>query len=220
MLELSQSIEDYLKAIYKLDEQGAVSTSDVASGLGVSPASVTNMIKKLAGLDLVEHESYKGVRLTPLGRSAALEIIRHHRLLETYLREVMGYSWHQMHEEAERLEHHISEEFESKIDEMLGHPTHDPHGHPIPSLNGDISLPATLPLSAASQGHKVTVHHVSDGDPDLLVYLEEVGLMPKATLTVVEKAPFDGPVTVRIDKRDEVIGQRVANEVFVLDADG
>jgi len=220
MLELSQSIEDYLKAIYKLDERGAVSTSDVASSLGVSPASVTNMIKKLGGLDLVEHESYKGVMLTPLGRRAALEIIRHHRLLETYLRKVMGYSWHQMHEEAERLEHHISEEFESKIDEMLGHPTHDPHGHPIPSLDGDISLPATLPLSDASQGHKVTVHHVSDGDPDLLVYLEKIGLMPKAEVTVVEKAPFDGPVTVRIDERDEVIGQRVANEVFVLDADG
>ena len=146
-LRLSQSVEDYLKSIYKLHEHGrSVSKSEVAASLDVSPASVTNMIKKLADMDLVEHKSYRGVKLTARGKLAALEIVRHHRLLETYLREIMGFSWHEMHEEAERLEHHISEEFESKIDEMLGYPTHDPHGHPIPSLNGDINLPVTRVL--------------------------------------------------------------------------
>jgi DtxR family Mn-dependent transcriptional regulator len=215
-MQLSQSIEDYLKAIYKLNEHGSVSKSDVASRLGVSPASVTNMIKKLAGLGLVEHESYRGVRLTELGKSAALEIIRHHRLLETYLREVMGYSWHQMHEEAETLEHHISEEFESKIDEMLGYPTHDPHGHPIPSVTGDITIPSTRPLSEVSSGQAATVHHIGDGDPDLLAYLEGIGLMPRTRVSVVDRAPFDGPLTVQIGERTEVIGHRVATDVFVV----
>lgn len=215
--ELSQSVEDYLKAIYKLQETGGpVSKSGIAANLGVSAASVTNMIKKLAELNLVRHESYRGVELTPQGERAALEIVRHHRLLETYLREVMGYQWEEMHDEAEQLEHHISEEFESKIDEMLGFPTHDPHGHPIPSLDGNIELPSTTRLSDTSPGQSMTVHHVGDANPDMLTYLEEIGLMPKARLTVLEKAPFDGPVTVEINKRREVIGNRVAGDIFVI----
>jgi DtxR family Mn-dependent transcriptional regulator len=216
-LELSQSIEDYLKAIYKLYEEGKpVSKSEVASALNVSAASVTNMVKKLSDLGLAEHKSYKGVRLTDQGEQAALEIVRHHRLLETYLREVMGYSWHEMHEEAERLEHHISEEFESKIDEMLGYPTHDPHGHPIPSPDGNIDFPSTKKLADAGLGQTVTVHHVDDGDPDMLDYIERIGLMPKVSLEVVEKAPFDGPLTVQIDGRKEVVGNRVANDIYVV----
>lgn len=215
--ELSQSIEDYLKAIYKLQETNdVVSKSGIASDLGVSAASVTNMIKRLAELKLVKHESYRGVELTPQGELAALEIVRHHRLLETYLREVMGYPWEQMHEEAEQLEHHISEEFESKIDEMLGYPTHDPHGHPIPTLDGSIELPSTTRLSETNPGQSVTVHHVGDANPEMLTYLEEIGLLPKTRLTLVEKAPFDGPVTVEIGKRREVIGNRVAGDIFVI----
>ena len=220
-LELTQSIEDYLKAIYKLHGSGrSVSKSEVAVSLKVSAASVTNMIKKLADMGLVEHKSYRGVKLTAQGEQAALEIVRHHRLLETYLREVMGYSWHEMHEEAERLEHHISEEFESKIDEMLGHPTQDPHGHPIPSLNGDIKSPSTRVLVDVDPGKTVTVHHVSDENPEMLAYIEKIGLMPRAQLTVVEKAPFDGPITVRIGERDEVIGNRVASDIFVVSEPG
>ncbi|MGD8414385.1 MAG: metal-dependent transcriptional regulator [Candidatus Latescibacterota bacterium] len=216
--ELSQSVEDYLKAIYKLDESGRrVSKSEVATVLGVSAASVTNMIKKMAEMGLVKHESYKDVALTETGHRAALEVVRHHRLLETYLREVMGYSWHQMHEEAEQLEHHISEVFEKKIDEMLGYPTHDPHGHPIPSLEGDIEFPDTKKLSDVVPGHALTVHHVEDGDPDVLAYLEQIGLLPQAEVMVVEKAPFDGPVTINIDNRREVIGNKVAGHIFVID---
>lgn len=216
--ELSQSVEDYLKAVYGLLETGQPATKSViAERLGVSPASVTNMIKRLADMELVQHAAYRGVTLTDSGMQAALEVVRHHRLLETYLREVMGYSWDQMHDEAERLEHHISEEFESKIDEMLGHPTHDPHGHPIPSLTGKIEFPATKKLSDADSGELVTVHHVGDSDADVLNYLEEIGLMPRTKLTVVEKAPFDGPLTIEIDDRTEIIGNKVAGDIFVLD---
>ena len=216
-LKLSQSIEDYLKAIYKLrEDSSSVSKSQVADTLGVSAASVTNMIKKLADMDLVEHKSYRGVKLTAKGELAALEIVRHHRLLETYLREILGFSWHEMHEEAERLEHHISEEFESKIDEILGYPTHDPHGHPIPSLNGDVNTPSTTVLVDVDPGSTVTVHHVGDGNADMLAYIEEIGLMPRVSLTVVDKTPFDGPITVRIEGRDEVIGNRVASDIYVV----
>jgi DtxR family Mn-dependent transcriptional regulator len=217
MPKLSQSVGDYLKAVYKLQEAGhLVSKSDIASMLDVSAASVTNMVKRLADMGLVEHEAYGEVRLTAHGTRAALEIIRHHRLLETYLREVMGYSWHQMHEEAENLEHHISEEFESRMDEMLGYPTHDPHGHPIPSADGEVDLPATIPLSEAEPGQNLIVHHVEDGDPDMLTYLEDIGLMPKSRILLIEKAPFDGPITVSIAGREESLGNRVAGEVFVI----
>ncbi len=144
---LSQAVGDYLKAIYKLQGDGAVSTTDIAQALNVSSASVTNMIKRLAQMKMVEYESYRGVRLTEAGEKIALEIVRHHRLLETYLKEMLGYSWAEMHEEAERLEHHISEEFEDKIDALLGHPTHDPHGHPIPTRDLQITKTATTPLT-------------------------------------------------------------------------
>lgn len=214
---LSQSVQDYLKAIYKLGGDDFVAKRDIAAIVDVSPASVSNMIQRMADMDLVAHQSYKGVRLTKRGRLAALEIIRHHRLLETYLKRVMGHSWHQMHEEAERLEHHISEAFEDKIDEMLGYPTHDPHGHPIPSADGEISVRSTRSLAAAERGETVTVDHIADEDPDVLTYLEEIGLMPRAQVVVVDKAPFDGPVTVRIQDCEQVIGHRIASDVFILD---
>jgi DtxR family Mn-dependent transcriptional regulator len=214
---LSQSVGDYLKTIYKIHEAGEpVSKSQIASKLGVSAASVTNMMKRLSEMGLVRHESYGGVTLTAKGTQAALEIVRHHRLLETYLKEVMGYSWHEMHEEAENLEHHISESFESKLDEMLGYPTHDPHGHPIPSLDGSVEAPPTIRLADAPTGQSLTVHHIGDSDPDVLSYLEEIGLMPRARVKLLDKAPFDGPLTIRIENRSEVIGNRVAGDVFVI----
>lgn len=212
---LSQAVEDYLKTIYKLQDEGSVSTTDIARSLEVSSASVTNMVKRLAEMKMVAYQSYKGVRLTEAGEKIALEIIRHHRLLETYLKEVLGYSWEQMHTEAEQLEHHISEEFEDKIDELLGFPTHDPHGHPIPSRDLQIVEAATIPLAQAEPGQTVHIHHVSDGDSDLLHYLEDLGLLPQASVEIVEKAPFNGPLTLRIGDEDHIVGHEVASNVFV-----
>ena len=215
---LSQAVEDYLKAIYKLQGAGTASTTEIARALDVSSASVTNMVKRLANMGLARHQSYKGVTLTPAGEKIALEIIRHHRLLETYLREIMGYSWHQMHAEAEQLEHHISEAFEDKLDELLGYPTHDPHGHPIPTRDGEVPTIAAQPLADVAPGRTVIVQHVADDDPDRLHYLEDLALLPGAAVEVVEKAPFNGPLTVRVADDEHVLGFEVAHSVFVADA--
>lgn len=212
---LSPAVEDYLKAIYKLAEEQPATTTDVARRLDVSSASVTNMVKRLAEMQLVEYQSYRGVTLTPAGEKIALEIIRHHRLLETYLREVMGYSWEQMHDEAEQLEHHISEEFESKLDELLGYPTHDPHGHPIPSRDGEIVKTTAIALHEAEAGDTVVVRHLSDTNTELLRYLEDLGLLPSAEAVIVEKAPFSGPLTLHVADERHVIGHEVATHVFV-----
>lgn len=216
---LSQAVEDYLKTIYKLQGESTASTTEIARVMNVSSASVTNMIKRLDGMGLVEHQSYKGVALTAAGEKIALEIIRHHRLLELYLKEVMGYSWEKLHEEAEHLEHHISEEFETKIEQLLGYPTHDPHGDPIPARDGTIPEASADPLSRVEPGCSVTVQRVSDGDPDLLRYLERIGLMPRTRLHVVDKAPFGGPITLRIGEREQVIGPNVGDNVFVTRAE-
>ena len=214
---LSQAAEDYLKTIYKLQDAGATaSTTDIARALGVSSASVTNMVKRLAQMGLAEYQSYRGVTLTEAGRKVALEIIRHHRLLETYLKQVMGYSWEKMHEEAEHLEHHISEEFEDKIEEMLGYPTHDPHGDPIPTRDGTIATIVDMPLTEVEAGASVLVARVSDTNPTLLSYLEQLGLLPGAQVSVVACAPFNGPLTVEVDGEEAVIGYEVATHVFVL----
>jgi DtxR family transcriptional regulator, Mn-dependent transcriptional regulator len=212
---LSQAVEDYLKAIYKLQGDGRVSTNDVARALKVSSASVTNMVKRLTRMELVDHESYRGVRLTEAGTKVALEIIRHHRLLETYLKDVMGFSWSEMHEEAERLEHHISEEFEEKIDQMLGYPSHDPHGHPIPTKDGKIAASATQTLAEVAPGDQVVVHHLSDADSELLEYLEKAGLLPNSIVRVLEKEPFEGPLKVALESGERIIGREVARHVFV-----
>lgn len=213
---LSQAVEDYLKTIYKL-QQGAdsVSTSDIARSMSVSSASVTNMVKRLAQLGLVEYESYRGVTVTTTGEKVALEIIRHHRLLELYLKEVMGYPWDKVHEEAEHLEHHISEEFENKLDEMLGYPTHDPHGDPIPTREGEIAQSTSDPLAEVETGLSVVVQRVSDTDPEMLHYLEEIGLLPGASVVIVDKAPFHGPITIRLKSKEQIVGHRIASNVFV-----
>ncbi len=213
---LSQAVEDYLKTIYKL-QQGvkSVSTSDVARSMSVSSASVTNMVKRLAQLGLVEYESYRGVTVTHTGEKVALEIIRHHRLLELYLKEVMGYSWEKVHEEAEHLEHHISEDFEDKLDELLGFPTHDPHGDPIPTREGEIADSTTDPLADVEPGRKVIIQRVSDSDPAMLSYLEEIGLLPGTSVVIVDKAPFQGPITIRMGGGEQVVGHRIASNVFV-----
>ena len=216
---LSQSVEDYLKTIYLLQEdtESTVSTTDLATAMGVAPASVTNMVKKLSNLRLVEYEAYRGARLTEGGVRIALEIIRHHRLLETYLKEVLGYSWAEMHAEAERLEHHISEEFERRIDHLLGYPTHDPHGHPIPTRDGEIANRATTALSDIEPGSLRIIHHIADFDPDLLHHLETEGLLPGTDIKVVSHAPFKGPIIIRTKNTERTIGYEIARHVFVAD---
>lgn|SRR5690606_38012594 len=219
MRKLSQSQEDYIKTIFKLQKDEPVSTMDIAQAADVAPATVTKALKKLAEMGLVSYRSYQGVTLTAAGRKVALEVIRHHRLLELYLKEVMGYSWDRLHEEAEHLEHHISEEFEDRLDEMLGYPTSDPHGHPIPARDGSFTEVNAVPLGSIPCGRSVVVHHLADDNTDLLAHLEDLALMPGSTVEIVEIAPFDGPVTIRHRSKKQVIGRRVADSVFVIPPD-
>ncbi len=219
-MSLSQSVEDYLKAIYVLQSEGeAASTTNIAKALDVSSASVTNMVKRLAKMKLLEHESYKGAKLTPAGVKIALEVLRHHRLLELYLKDVMGYSWDEVHEEAENLEHHISEQFEDRIAELLNHPTHDPHGDPIPTKDGVMPEMAQLSILEADQGVPYIIGRVKDQDPQLLRYLEKIGVIPGVKIEVIEKTPFHGPVKIRIEEEEEeqVLGFAVASEVYLVE---
>lgn len=215
---LSQSVEDYLKIIYKLEsEEKGASTTRIAESMEVSSASATNMVKRLAKMGLVDYQSYKGASLTASGRKIALEIIRHHRLLELYLLEVLGYSWDEVHDEAEKLEHHISEQFEDKIAQLLDDPTHDPHGDPIPTKEGLMPEMDAEPLVEAEINRKYIVSRVKDQDPELLRYLEKIGLLPGIKVEIKEKAPFDGPVTLLIENNEQVIGNEVAKSIFVAE---
>ena len=209
-------MEDYLKAIYRLEERDtAVTTQQLAGELGVSGASVTNMLKRLAELKLVNYSRYKGVGLTEPGRKIALEIVRHHRLLELYLSETLGMPWHEVHAEAERLEHHLSEELEARMDSALGHPTHDPHGDPIPSVDLTVDEARGVNLTVLKSGQRGTVTRVSDRDPEQLEYLGSLGLYPGANVTLIEQLPFDGPLKIQIGGRQEVIGPRLAHLVWI-----
>jgi DtxR family Mn-dependent transcriptional regulator len=215
---LSQAVEDYLKAIFKLEtpEKG-VATTRLAEAMEVSSASTTNMIKRLAKMGLVDYQSYKGARLTEAGRKIALEIIRHHRLLELYLMEIMGYSWDEVHDEAEKLEHHISEQFEDKIAELLGDPTHDPHGDPIPTKDGIMPEMQEQPLVQAEENHSYIIGRVKNQDPERLRYLEKEGLLPGIHLKVKEKAPFNGPLTLLIEGKEKVVGRDLATTIFITE---
>lgn len=211
---LSQSVEDYLKAIYKLQGENWVSTSELASRMNVSAASVTNMLKRLSALGLVTYASYKGVQLSATGEKIALEIIRHHRLLETYLREIMGYDWDEMHDEAEHLEHHISEEFEDKLDKMLGYPTHDPHGDPIPGRDGSILRIDSDPITHCPANVDLTVRRVSDTDTEMLRELESIGLLPGAQFKITFEPSSEGPLTIVSDSSRFEIDRELARHVF------
>jgi DtxR family transcriptional regulator, Mn-dependent transcriptional regulator len=212
---LSQTVEDYLKEIYKLEvDRGRATTSAIAECVGVSPPSVTSMLKKLAELKLVEHERYKGVTLTPAGRKAAVEVIRHHRLLEQYLAETLGMPIDEVHAEADRLEHALSEELEARIDETLGYPTHDPHGDPIPDAALNVGDDRLRPLAALAPGERATVRRVPD-DTELLRYLLELGLRPGAPVEVVSTAPFGGPVTVASEGGEHAISVELAGRIGV-----
>lgn len=215
---LSQAVEDYLKTIYTLEAEGdKATTTNIAESLDVSSASATNMVKRLSKMGLVDYESYKGASLTNSGRKIALEIIRHHRLLELYLLEVMGYSWDEVHEEAEKLEHHISERFEEKIANLLDDPTHDPHGDPIPTKEGLMPEMDTEPLVEADIDQEYIVSRVKDQDPELLRYLEKIGLLPGIKIKVEEKAPFEGPVTLLVENNEQVIGREVAKNILIAE---
>ena len=213
---LTQAAEDYLKSIYKLQEKdGKVSTGTLAEYLDVKPASATGMIKKLKGMNLVSHERYQGVTLTDAGRAIALEIIRHHRLLELYLFKALGMPWDGVHEEAEKLEHVISEDMEARMDEYLGYPTADPHGSPIPDKNGVVPTTSSVPMTDLHNGQSCVVAEVSDDDSALLRHLGSFNLYPGTAFRVIEVAPFEGPFTIDIAGQQAVIGREVAKNIFV-----
>jgi len=220
MDSVSSAVEDYAKAIYALETRGegaAVSTNAIAERLGVTAASASNMVKKLDTLGLVRHVPYRGVQLTPEGVKVALEVIRHHRLLELYLAETLGVPWDRVHDEAEVLEHVLSEELEELIAAKLGHPTHDPHGDPIPSRDLEIEEGSSTMLQELEPGTSGVFVRVSDSDPEMLRYLAERGIRPGATFTVVDKQPFDGPVFARFgdDPDVHIIGGALARAMRV-----
>ena len=217
---LSEAVQDYLKVIYKLANQptagATVTTSIIAERMEVSPASATNMIKKLAEMRLLEHIPYQGVALTNAGEKIALEIIRHHRLIELYLSETLGFQWDQLDAEADRLEHAISEDFEESIDRALGHPTVGAHGEPIPTRSGDIAVHDYVRLCDLAAGEKGRIRQVSDRSPELLRYLEEHGLTLGAEIQVHRREPFEGPLRLTIDtEREHHLGLEVAASIFV-----
>jgi len=216
-MSLSQAVEDYLKVIYTMEMDGKATTSKIAEAMDISSASVTNMMKRLSEMGLVDHTSYKGVSLTETGQKVALEIIRHHRLLELYLSEVMDYSWDQVHDEAEKLEHHISEQFEDKMDELLGNPTHDPHGDPIPAKDGSLPITATSPLTEAKENTDYLIGRVKNQDPELLRYLEKIGLLPGTKITVLAVNPFNGPIELSVEGQKQSIGHEVSQQIFVTE---
>ena len=212
-----QAIEDYLKTIYALAEtESPVSTSRLAEARQVKPSSVTNMIQRLNKLKLINYEKHYGVTLTEHGRRIALEVIRHHRLIELYLIEALGFSWDEVHEQADILEHVISEKLEDRIAEALGNPTIDPHGDPIPQRDGSMVVIAAEPLATLPSGSKGHVARIpNDENSEMLRYLAELGLMPGAAVEVRQAEPFDGPLTVVIDGIERVIGYAIATAVLV-----
>jgi DtxR family Mn-dependent transcriptional regulator len=205
---LSEAIENYAKAIYALARRGdgTVTTNALAERVGVSAGSVSSMLKKLAERGLAEHEPYRGVQLTAEGRRVALSVLRHHRLLELYLAEHLGVPWDRVHEEAEALEHVISEDLAARIAAKLGHPTHDPHGDPIPDAALVIDEGHTRSLAEMDIGERGRFVRVSDTDPEMLRYLDGRGIALGDELEVVAREPFDGPLTVRFGSQDHVFG--------------
>lgn len=216
--KLTISIQDYLKTIYELTENGeTASTNALAQKLKISAPSVTGMIQKLASSKpaLVEYQKHQGVTLTRDGRKAALEVIRHHRLLEAWLVQTLGYSWDEVHEEAERLEHVISENFENRIAAAMGHPTRDPHGELIPTAELVMPEDNSTPLSSLRPDQTGTVQCVKAADTELLRYLESLGLIPDAKIEVKEYSPFDHNLTVKVGRKTTVLGLNITSRIFI-----
>jgi len=212
---VSQAVQDYLKTIYLLQGEGTVPTTEIARQLNVSGASVTGMLKRLSAENFVDYNSYKGARLTKKGEKIALDIIRLHRLLELYLKEMLGFTLDKVHEEACRLEHYISEEFGDKIAALLGDPKYDPHGHPIPTKEGKVPHRNEKAMSDADINTEYVISRISDYDPKFLGYLEEMELVPNKNIRVLAKAPFNGPLTVYHNGENKIIGQELARNIFV-----
>ncbi|MBN2116610.1 MAG: metal-dependent transcriptional regulator [Anaerolineales bacterium] len=215
---LTISIQDYLKNIYELTESGeSATTNALAAKLNIKPASVTGMVQKLASAKpaLVEYQKHQGVTLTREGRKAALEVIRHHRLLEAWLVQTLGYSWDEVHAEAERLEHVISEDFERRIAAAMGNPARDPHGELIPTA--DLKMPSddSTPLSALRPGQTATIKRVKASDTELLRYLDGLGLVPGAQIEVTDYSPFDHNLTIKVGRKSFVVGLSITSKVFV-----
>jgi DtxR family Mn-dependent transcriptional regulator len=217
---LSIAIEDYAKAIFALQAEsgGPVSTTAVAERLGVTVASASGMLRRLDELGLVAHRRYHGVELTAEGRRVALRVLRHHRLLETYLARSLGLPWDRVHEEAEVLEHVLSDQLEALIDTQLGHPTHDPHGDPIPSVELVLEERPCRCLAALEAGATGVLARVSDAQPEMLRYLAERGIAPGAPFEVLERQPFDGPLFVRFGEDVHVLGGALARAMRVREA--
>ena len=214
--ELSAAIQDYLKEIYKIQASGEkATTTAIAKRMGVAPSSTTSMLKKLAALGLAEHAPYRGVELSKAGTKIALEIIRHHRLIEQYLAETLGLSIDAVHAEADRLEHVLSEELEARIDEQLGYPTHDPHGDPIPDAGLNVDRSPLRSLEALEPGEEATVRRVPDGDADLLRYLAKLALVPGGRVTMRRSEPFGGPLTVLVSGKEHAISRELAGQIGV-----
>ncbi len=220
----SEAVEDFVKAVYMLQqEHELVPTTLLAQTLDITPPSVTDMAKKLSDIGrmhepLLVVKPYRGVRLTPLGEQIALEVLRHHRLLELYLVEALGYSWDEVHEEADRLEHHISERFEARIAEVLGNPIIDPHGDPIPTLEGKLPGQEHLePLATWPQDKPGVVVRFLDQAPEKLQYLEEKGLKPGAIIQITKREPFDGLTYVLIDTTSHVLSQSITQSILITE---
>jgi DtxR family Mn-dependent transcriptional regulator len=216
--ETSEAIEDYAKAIYALARRGngAVGTSDLADRLGVTPATATAMLKRLDGMGLVTYEPYHGVSLTPAGEKVALEVIRHHRLLESYLSDALGMPWDRVHEEAEVLEHYISEDLEERIAAKLGDPSHDPHGDPIPGANlAPLADDGSVSMAELEAGSTATFTRVSDSDPEMLRYLSDHDIRPGVKVKVTGRQPFGGPLIVEVAGVEHALGTELARRMRV-----
>ncbi len=217
-MKQSASKQDYLKRIYELTENGSpASTNDLARELNIKPASVTGMIQKLAAEKpaLVEYQKHQGATLTSAGKKAALEVIRHHRLLETWLVQTLGYSWDEVHEEAERLEHVISEDLERRIAAALGHPLRDPHGELIPTADLKMPLDESTPLSALRKNQAGTILCIKAADADLLRHLNELGLTPNTFIEVIDYSPFDHNLTIKVDNKTHVLGLNITSKIYI-----
>jgi DtxR family transcriptional regulator, Mn-dependent transcriptional regulator len=218
--QLTRSVEDYLKSVFHLTNQGGfATTSGIAGMLAVAPPSVSGMMKRLSETGLIEHVPYRGVQLTPQGRRAALQMIRRHRILEVYLTSKLGYDWGDVHVEAERLEHAVSDKLIERMADALGEPRYDPHGAPIPTAAGEIEEAELVTLADVPVGSAVVLRQVGDEHPDRLRYLAEQGLTPGARLSVIERQPFNGPTTVRLGMETRVVGRELAGSLWCEEVD-
>ena len=220
--ELTGPVEDYLKAIYELERVGRpAETNAIAELLGIAPASVSGMVRRLAEQGLITHERYRGASLTASGRRAALRTLRRHRVIEAYLTSALGYSWDRVHDEADRLEHAASDELIDRMAAAIGEPETDPHGAPIPARDGSIASDPTLqPLSALRVGDLARVERVSDKSGERLRYFAELGIVPGAKVRVTRREPFDGPISIEVDKETRAVGPAVAAQVLVSPIEG